>query len=129
MDNEDITIRASAEIERLTQILEECNISKRRMDALKPVVENTAWMKVKLDDSRAAIKNAQIVITYNNGGGQKGIRENPLFRGYEALWKSYMAGMNRILECLPEEVVQAQVEVVEKQTALDLIRKKRRESA
>ena len=100
------------------------------MDALQPVIENTAWMKAKLDDARAAIKTAQIVVTYNNGGGQKGIRENPLFKGYEALWKSYMHGMNRILDSLPPEIVQAETEIIERpQTTLELIRNKHKKEA
>lgn len=130
MDESDIKERAKREQERMNAILADAKISQRRMDALQPVIENTAWMKAKLDDARAAIKTAQIVVTYNNGGGQKGIRENPLFKGYEALWKSYMHGMNRILDSLPPEITQAETETIEKpQTTLELIRNRHRKEA
>lgn len=130
MDESDIKERAKREQDRMNAILEDAKISQRRMDALQPVIENTAWMKAKLDDARAAIKTAQIVMTYNNGGGQKGIRENPLFKGYEALWKSYMHGMNRILDSLPPEIVQTETENIEKpQTTLELIRNKHKKEA
>lgn len=128
----DIEIRERAEEEqaRITAILKEVGISERRMRLLEPVILNTAWMKAKLDDSREAIKNGQIVISYDNGGGQKGIRENPLFKGYENLWKSYMQGMNRILDCLPQEVVEIETKVVEKpKTMLELVRDKHRKDA
>jgi hypothetical protein len=82
-------------------------------------------MRAKLDDSRQLIKNSNIVVPYDNGGGQKGIRENPAFKGYEALWKAYMQGMNRILDTLPpEEIQEAAAPDIRPQTVLDTIRNK-----
>lgn len=126
---EECEIRAKAEAERLTAILKDAEISEKRMKSLKPIVENTAWMKIKLDDAREAIKNSNIAIPYNNGGGQTGIRENPLFKGYEGLFKSYLQGMDRILGALPPEVVEIERAEIEKpQTVLELVRKKKREA-
>lgn len=130
MNDIEIKERAEEEQIRINDILSEVGISDKRMKLLEPVILNTAWMKAKLDDAREAIKNSQIVISYDNGGGQKGIRENPLFKGYESLWKSYMQGMNRILDCLPDEVVEIETEVVEKpKTILELVRDKHRKEA
>ena len=97
---------------------------KARIKALKPIITNTAWMMVKLDDARAAIRNSNIVIPYDNGGGQTGIRENPAFRGYEALWKSYMAGMKQIIEALPEEAENRQNELEKPRTMLEIVRER-----
>ena len=130
MNEREIKERAEEELNRITTILKEVGISDKRMRLLEPVILNTAWMKAKLDDAREAIKHSNIVISYDNGGGQKGIRENPLFKGYESLWKSYMQGMNRILDCLPQEVIEIQTEVVEKpKTMLELVRDKHRKEA
>ena len=130
MDEKEIKIRAEEEQERITTILTEVGISDRRMRLLEPVILNTAWMKAKLDDAREAIKHSQIAIPYDNGGGQKGLRENPLFKGYESLWKSYMQGMNRILDCLPQEIIEVETEVVEKpKTVLELVRSNHRKQA
>lgn len=104
---QELKARADEEKNRIVGILTEAGISERRMQMLGPVIDNVSWMKAKLDDSRALIKNSNIVVPYDNGGGQKGIRENPAFKGYEALWKSYMQGMNRILDTLPMEDVAA----------------------
>ena len=93
--------RITAEKQRLTALLFSCGVSQNRIELLESVIENTAWQKIKLDDAREAIKGSSVAIPYDNGGGQTGIRENPLFKGYESLWRSYMAGMNKILECLP----------------------------
>lgn len=117
--------QAKQEIERLTDLLVEFGIDDRRLRILQPIIENTAWMKVKLDEAREVVKNSNVVISYDNGGGQKGIRENPIFKGYEALWKSYMSGMQHILNALPPQQQKEEVEkVVEVKTALDRIREK-----
>lgn len=130
MNETEIKARAEEEQKRITELLTEVGISDKRMKLLEPIILNTAWMKAKLDDAREAIKNSNIVISYDNGGGQKGIRENPLFKGYEALWKSYMQGMSRILDCLPAEQIEIAVPQEEKPaTVLELVRKKHRSDA
>ena len=127
-EKDTLTKKAEKEERRLRKTLREASVSETRIEMLKPVIQNVAWMKVRLDDTREVIKTSQVVIPYDNGGGQKGLRENPLFKGYEALWKSYMGGMNRIIEALP-----AEVEVVEEearpQTVLSLIRSKHEKEA
>ena len=125
MAEADLKARADAEHDRITAILNDAGISERRMQTLAPVIENVSWMRAKLDDSRQLIKNSNIVVPYDNGGGQKGIRENPAFKGYEALWKAYMQGMNRILDTLPpEEIQEAVAPDIRPQTVLDTIRNK-----
>lgn len=130
MNETEIKARAEEEQNRINDLLSDAGISDRRMKILKPIILNTAWMKAKLDDAREAIKNSNIVISYDNGGGQKGIRENPLFKGYEALWKSYILGMNKILDSLPPEAVQTEItEESKPQNVLSIIRAKHREEA
>ena len=97
MHDAEIKERAQDEYNRISDILIDVGVSNKRRELLEPIIVNTAWMKAKLDDSREAIKNSQIVISYDNGGGQKGIRENPLFKGYESLWKPYITGMGKSL--------------------------------
>ena len=124
-DEKTLNRQAKREIKRLTSLLADFNVKEKRIEILKPVIENTAWMKVKLDDARMAIKNSNVVIPYDNGGGQTGLRENPLYKGYESLWKSYMAGMCKIMDCLPKEVVEVEAENIERpQTILEIVRSK-----
>jgi hypothetical protein len=127
MNDAEVREHSEDEINRIKNILVDAGISDKRIKMLEPVIENTAWMKVKLDDTRETIKGSQTVIPYDNGGGQKGIRENPLFKGYESLWKSYMGGMDRILNALPKETVEAIVQEVEKpKTMLELVRDRKK---
>lgn len=117
---------------RIKRLLKESGTSDARMKMLEPVIENVAWMKIKLDQAREKIKTSGIVMPYDNGGGQTGIRENPAFKGYEALWKSYMAGMSKLLETMPPEVIEAEEETEKEQapvTVLELIRTKHKKEA
>ena len=120
------------EMKRLKKLLKDAGVSTPRMKMLEPVIENVAWMKIKLDQAREKIKNSGIVMPYDNGGGQTGIRENPAFKGYEALWKSYMTGMSKLLEAMPPEVIEAEEETEKEQapvTVLELIRTKHKKEA
>lgn len=130
MNDIEIGKRAEEEQNRIIDIMKKSGVSDKRIKMLEPVILNTAWMKAKLDDAREAIKNSQIVISYDNGGGQKGIRENPLFKGYESLWKAYMNGMERILSCLPQDVARVEAEEASKpKTMLELVRSKHSKEA
>lgn len=121
---------AAVEAERLRSLLFNCGVEEKRIDLLRTLIDNTAWMKAKLDDTQRAIKDSSVCIPYDNGGGQKGIRENPLFKGYESLFKSYMAGIKTILGVLPvqaEAIKEAEIE--KPKTMLELVRDKHRKEA
>ena len=127
---DDIQTRTTREKRRLNKMLRDGGVEDRMVRALRPVVENTAWMKVKLDAAREKIHNTDIVIPYDNGGGQKGIRESPAFHGYESLWKSYMLGMGRLLDTMPEreraDAEKDRANEAAPATVLDLVMARRR---
>lgn len=117
---------------KITRELKRAKISGYKMKILEPIIQNCAWMRVKLDEVREDISLEKITVEYDNGGGQKGIRKNPIFDGYEALWKSYMLGMGRILDCIPDrdEAEEAlKVEETRPSTVLDQIRAKQRDTS
>lgn len=118
---------ATTEAERLRSLLFDCGVSENYIALLDDVIVNTAYMKIKLDDTRAKINNTSVVIPYDNGGGQTGIRENPLFKGYESLFKSYMSGLSKILDALPQSAEIVRKEETEKpQTILELVKAKKK---
>lgn len=121
--------RVDKEKRRLTRMLRTGNTNPELVKALRPIIDNTAWMHVKLEDARAAIRNTQVAIPYDNGGGQKGIRENPAFHGYESLWKSYMLGMGRLLDSIPPKTAEDEKKKLADEapgTVLDLVMARRR---
>lgn len=122
--------KATLEAERLRALLLDCGVEEKRIALLDNIIENTAWMNAKLEDAQRAIKDSSVCIPYDNGGGQKGIRENPLFKGYEGLLKSYMAGIKTILSVLPAQAEPVKKAEIEKpKTMLELVRDKHKKEA
>lgn len=121
---------AMLEAERLRALLFKYGVNPTYISLLNTTIENTAWMKVKLDEAREAIKTSNVVIPYDNGGGQRGLRENPLFKGYESLFKSYMGGMKQILDALPKQAENEKNNELERsKTTLETIRAKHKKGA
>lgn len=120
--------RIKKEIRRLKKIIDEGGVSDRRQKTLEGVIQNAAFMRVSLDDTIKEIADADIVVEYDNGGGQTGIRENPLYNAYEKLFSKYLAAMNTILESLPAEVAAEALPPEEERpkTMLELVREKRK---
>ena len=50
------------EKQRLTSLLFDCGVSENRIKLLSTVIENTAWMKAKLDDAREQIKKGLFLL-------------------------------------------------------------------
>ena len=71
----------------------------QRTRALK-LAENVLWMEAKLAEARKAIGKSSVAIPYDNGGGQRGIRKNPAFDGYNALMAQYTRALKQLCEML-----------------------------
>ena len=63
---------------------------------LAELEEQAAFQRKKLEEARIALESAPLVIEYDNGGGQRGIRENPEFAAYEKLMSNYHATLRAI---------------------------------
>lgn len=92
------------EYKRLQDLLDRADVPQQKRDVLAPVIDNMAWQRVKLDEAREEMQDASIVCEYNNGGGQTGTRENPIFKGYVSLWRAYMIGLEKFSACLPKDL-------------------------
>lgn len=81
---------------------------KKHTDEL---LANAEFMRQKLAESIEIMRDEPITIPYDNGGGQTGIRENPIFPAYEKLLKSYLATLNQLADVFgrdkPEEIKEA----------------------
>lgn len=94
--------RVADEIERLRAQLTLGGIDDDRLAFLTPVIENTAWLKIKLDDARKTIRSGRIILKYDNGGGQKGSHVNPAYKAYADLWRAYLQGLDKLMRELPD---------------------------
>ena len=105
------------EYKRLQDLLDRADVPQQKRDVLAPVIDNMAWQRVKLDEAREEMQDASVVCEYNNGGGQTGTRENPIFKAYINLWRAYMVGLEKFTSYLPkelqEEVTEESISVLE----------------
>lgn len=93
-----------AEKERLVDLLERADVPQHKRDVLQPVIDNLSWQRGKLEEAMQQMKEATLTVEYDNGGGQKGTRENPIFRAYISLWKAYLAGLDKVVDTLPDDL-------------------------
>ena len=100
MDKKDVL----KEHKRLEDLLDRADVPKQQRDVLVPVIDNMAWQRIKLDDTRQEMQNASVVCEYDNGGGQTGTRENPIFKAYINLWRAYMVGLEKYTSYLPADL-------------------------
>ena len=96
-------------------------ICARVDDRIKPQVtilaEQVIFMAKKLKESKAGLRDQAIVIPYDNGGGQTGIRENPAFTAYEKLLTTYTKSLATLKDMIGSEAPK-------ELSALDDLRKK-----
>ena len=96
--------KVTQEHERLEALLDRADVPKQRRDVLAPVIDNMAWQRIKLDETREEMQTASVVCQYDNGGGQTGTRENPIFKAYINLWRAYMVGLEKYTSYLPKDL-------------------------
>ena len=69
-------------------------------DEAVELAESVLFMAEKLKESRKAMADEPLVIDYDNGGGQKGIRENPHYVAYEHLSTAYSKALRQLEEMI-----------------------------
>ena len=67
-------------------------------DEAQELAESVVFMAKKLEEARKTLKDEPLVIEYDNGGGQCGIRENPHFTAYEHLLTAYNKALRQLTE-------------------------------
>ena len=79
-----MAVKMNARVKRLI-----AGIPASKKDQALVLADNVIAMEDKLDETRAKIWGMDVVIPYDNGGGQKGLRDNPAYKSYERLLSSY----------------------------------------
>lgn len=92
-------VKAQAELKRLQDLTKDAIPSTKRSVAM-PLMHNLAWQKVKLDETRRELMGQSLVIEYDNGGGQSGIRENPGFTAYNKLFGTFSRGVKQLCDMM-----------------------------
>ena len=130
MDELEMSDLIRKEKQKIIRELRKAKISRYKMKVLDSVIDNVAFMKVKLDEIREMLLTEDLLVEYDNGGGQKGLKESPIFKQYQSLFANFMKGMDKILQPMPdvEAAQDALVKAAKPESVLDQILKKRNES-
>ena len=71
---------------------------------IRPEVETLAKqvqsIASKLEEARKSMAKEPLIAKYDNGGGQKGTRENPYYAAYEKLLGSYLKSLTLLCDLL-----------------------------
>lgn len=132
MPDVDINKQIRKEKNKINKLLKDTKIPAHKKKVLEPVIENVATMKVKLDELKEQIVHEEFMVEYDNGGGQKGTRENPIFKRYESFFKTFMIGMDRIISELPDEIPgsgMATIDAMKPKTVLEQVIENNKNSA
>lgn len=77
------------------------DVDEKKRKAAKPLVQNAAFMYVKLNQLMNELMGSSPVIPYDNGGGQSGLREHPGFSAYNKLFGSFSKCVKQLIDLLP----------------------------
>lgn len=69
-------------------------------DEALELAESVLFMADKLKEARKQMTKEPLVVPYDNGGGQSGIRENPHYVAYEHLMATYNKSYRQLMEVL-----------------------------
>lgn len=68
-------------------------LSEHEQQDARELSENILFMRRRLKETRIGLEGQPVVIPYDNGGGQTGIRANPAYGEYEKLLKTYQSAI------------------------------------
>lgn len=86
---------------RLKRTLKAVGMSAEELAASAELIQNVGFIEDRLFNARIDMADEPLVVAYDNGGGQAGVRKNPAYEVYAKLYASYIAGIKTLLERLP----------------------------
>ena len=118
--------RIEEELKRISVWFESMDENQRAV--LDPIMQNSAFMKVTLDDLQEIINQEGVIDRYQNGANQYGMKQSATLQSYNSLVKNYAAVNKTLFSVLPRyrRPVQPKQEETEeerdKRQQLELIR-------
>lgn len=67
---------------------------------VRELAENVVFVRSKLVKTRKSLEKEAVVVPYDNGGGQTGIRKNPGFEMYNSLLAQYRKSIDQLIGIL-----------------------------
>jgi len=103
MDEEVKNITVEERIDELERAIKQAKSPTHIRKIIKGKVKNSARLEKLLDMAWEQIPEGELLRTYDNGGGQKGIQKSPSIKVFEDLLRSYNDAMDTIVETLPKD--------------------------
>lgn len=86
---------------RIKRTLKGIGMSSEELAASAELIQNVGFLEDRLFNARIDMAEEPLVVEYDNGGGQHGVRKNPAYDVYAKLYSSYIAGVKALLDRLP----------------------------
>ena len=83
---------------------------EKMRDRARALAAEILAIEAKLAETRRDMGTTKLVVAYDNGGGQTGIRENPVYKAYNAHMKTYIAALDALQRMTGIAPAQAQPE-------------------
>lgn len=89
------------EIKILTNVFQ--NLDETKLKLVKPLINEAAFQKVTLEETREIINRDGIIEEYQNGANQKGYKKSSAVEVYDRMIKTYTATIKQLCDLLPKD--------------------------
>ena len=93
--------RIEEELSRISIYFAEMDENQRAV--IDPIMQNSAFMKVTLDDLQEIINKEGVIDHYQNGANQYGLKPSATLQSYNSLVKNYAAVNKTLFSLLPKK--------------------------
>lgn len=95
--------RVQRELEHLEEIFRDVNENKR--DFVQRQIQQLAWLNVSIADLQAKVDQWGTLVSYDNGGGQSGIKPNPDVKTLLDYQKSCNTIVRILIPLVPDKLI------------------------
>lgn len=93
--------RIDEELKRISVWFSDMDENERAV--IDPIMQNSAFMKVTLDDLQEIINREGVIDHYQNGANQYGLKPSATLQSYNSLVKNYAAVNKTLFSLLPPQ--------------------------
>ena len=107
------------EKKRLREIFK--NMDGRKLDLVESLINDAAFQRVTLEETRELISKSGITEEYQNGANQKGIKKSSAVEVYDKMVNTYSKIIKQLCDLLPEQTVLVDNEEEQQESPADEI--------
>lgn len=93
--------RIYIEFERVKAFYQD--ISPNQREVAMPLLQNSAFMKVTLEDLQKIINEEGVEDEYKNGANQYGTKPSAVIQAYNSMLKNYASVQLKLMQLLPKQ--------------------------